>query len=85
LDYDFKSSVNIDFSLDFFEDKYEEDSELFIENRINAKKRLISLLDISPKVDLTIDDIVLYKKRAILNLDLKPVTEYKFKLKSIDF
>ena len=85
IDQDFKSSVNIDFSLDFFEDKYEVDSEDFINNRIKAKQKLIDLLEIEPKLELNIENIVLYKKRAILNLDLKPETKYSFKLKSIDF
>ena len=85
VENDFKSTVFIDFSLDFYEDKYEEWSEDFINNRIDAKERLISLLDITPKVDLVINDVVLYKKRAILNLDLKPETKYSFNLKAIDF
>jgi hypothetical protein len=37
-----------------------------------------------PSVKLTPDDIILYKKRAILNLDLKPKTKYKFTIKSFD-
>jgi hypothetical protein len=41
-------------------------------------------LEISPSVKLVPDDIILYKKRAILNLDLKPKTKYKFTIKSFD-
>jgi hypothetical protein len=85
IEDDFKSSVNINFSLDFFEDRDEFDDEAFIQNRIKAKEKLISLLEIEPKVELDIEDIVLYKKRAILNLDLKPKTKYTFKIKSVDF
>jgi len=44
IENDFKSSVNINFSLDFFEDSDEQDQEAFIENRIKAKEKLISLL-----------------------------------------
>ena len=84
IEKDFKSSINIDFSLDFFEDTSEAWTEEFINNRIKAKEKLITLLDITPKVELNINNVILYKKRAILNLELKPKTEYIFKLKSFD-
>lgn len=81
VENDFKSSIYIDFSLDFFTDTAEENSEEFIENRVEAKKRLFNLIEIEPKVNFTIDDIYLYPNKAILNLPLQPLTEYKIKLK----
>lgn len=81
IEQDFKSNFNISFSLDFYEDSWELNSEEFINNRIDAKKRLINLIEITPNVNINIDDIVLYKKEAIINLDLTPKTEYKVKLK----
>jgi len=84
LENNFKSVVNIDFSLDFFEDRDEIDSEGFIKNRIKAKEKLISLLKIEPKIDINIEDIVLYPKKAILNIKIKPETEYVLNMKSFD-
>lgn len=59
-------------------------SQDFIDHRIEAKKRLISLLEISPKVEFDIDDIVLHSKQARISLDLLPKTKYTFSLKSYD-
>jgi len=84
IEKDFKSSINIDFSLDFYKNKWKTGSDEFIKNKTKAKEKLISLLDISPHVKLLPEDIILYKKRAILNLNLKPKTEYKFILKSFN-
>lgn len=84
MELDFKSTINIDFSLDFFEDTSEEWSQKYIDNRIKAKQRLLELLEIKPQVDFSLDDIVLYPKKAILYLNLKPLTEYKFSLKSFE-
>lgn len=82
VDNDFKSTINIDFSLDFFEDSYEEWTKKYIDNRIKAKQKLINLLEIEPKININIDNIVLYPKKAILYLNLKPETKYNFSLKS---
>lgn len=78
----FKSSIEIDFKLDFFTDIWEENSDEFIKNRIEAKKRLLKLIDIKPKVKLSIDDIYLYKNKAILNYNLDSLTQYKINLLS---
>ncbi len=84
VENDFKSSVNIDFGLPFYEDISDIESEEFLENRIRAKKRLIELLDISPKLELSEKNIVLYPRSAILVLDLQPETKYSFSLKEYD-
>ena len=47
VENDFKTSINLDFSLPFYEDIKNVESEEFLKNRIQAKKRLIGLLDIS--------------------------------------
>jgi hypothetical protein len=60
---DFKSSISLDFSLPFYEDKGDIASDEYIKNRTNAKKRLIKLIAISPKVKLDVNDIVLYPKK----------------------
>ena len=80
----FKSRISIDFSLPFFEDKGKIASEEYIENRTNAKSKLIKLLSISPEIKLTVDDILLYPKKGIINLDLKPETDYKITLNSFE-
>ncbi|USN58655.1 MAG: hypothetical protein H6767_00615 [Candidatus Peribacteria bacterium] len=48
-----------------------------MQNRIDAKNRLLSLLHIEPNVAVTHEDVVLYPERAILYLPLQPLTEYK--------
>ena len=81
---DFKSSISLDLSLPFYEDKGEVASSEYIENRTNAKKRLIKLISISPEVKLNVNDITLYPKKWIISLDLKPETEYKITLNSFE-
>lgn len=82
VENNFKSDIAISFGMDFFSDIWEENSKEFIDNRIEAKKRLKDLILIEPKVDFTIDDIVLYNSRVILSLDIKELTEYKIWLKN---
>jgi len=60
IENDFKSSVYLDFGLPFYEDSEDINSDEFIQNRSDAKERLISLLDITPAINITPDDIVLY-------------------------
>lgn len=81
---DFKSNINISFSSPFFNDIWKENTDDYLKNRIDAKKRLKDLINIEPNVDLSIDDIVLYPNRWLLSLDLKPSTEYKISLKNFD-
>jgi len=77
----FKSSIELDFSLPFYEDTAEPGTKEFIENRKQAKEKLVGLIEISPQVDITDKDIVLYQKKAILYLDLEPTTKYDFNIK----
>jgi len=79
---DFKSSISLNFSLPFYKDKGEVASSEYIENRTNAKKRLIKLISISPEVKLNVNNITLYPKKWIISLDLKPETDYKVTLNS---
>ncbi|PID86289.1 hypothetical protein CSB08_01355 [Candidatus Gracilibacteria bacterium] len=79
---DFKSTVYLDFGVDFYEDKGESGDEEFLENRSLAKEKLIDIIEISPNVKLSKDDIVLYKKKAIINLKLKSLSAYKLNLKT---
>ncbi len=81
---DFKSSIHLDFSFPFYEDTATVGSEEYMKNRIEAKQRLISLLDISPEVNLSVDNIVLYPKKGIIKLVLQPLTKYKMSLKSFN-
>ncbi len=78
---DFKSNISLDLSLPFFTDVWILWSDEYIENRVNAKKRLISLLTLSPNVDILVDDVVLYPKKWIISLNLKPTTKYRISLK----
>jgi len=84
INNDFKTSIVIDFALDFFTDIWEENSIEYLKNREEAKIRLIKLLEIDPKVEIAIDDVYLYTNKAIINLNLQPLTEYKIKLSSFD-
>jgi uncharacterized protein YfaS (alpha-2-macroglobulin family) len=79
---DFKSIISLDFSLPFFEDKWELWSDEYLLNIENAKKRLVKLLSIKPDVKINIEDIVLYPKKWLINLKLKPLTEYEINLKT---
>lgn len=84
VENDFKSSVHIDFGLPFYEDTDDINSEAFIENRTAAKQRLIDLLEITPWVELTPNDVVLHPTSGTLVLALLPETSYTFALKSFD-
>lgn len=80
INNDFKSQVVIDFELDFFRDAWEIDSDEYIQNRVDAKKRLVGLFQIAPEIEVNINDIYLYPRKAILNLNLEPLTEYTVSL-----
>ncbi len=84
VENDFKSEIKLDFSLDFFTDLWDENSEEYINNRIDAKKRLKDLIVVEPSVDFTIDDIYLTPNRWILRLPLNPKTKYTIFLKDFD-
>lgn len=84
INNDFKTSVVIDFALDFFTDIWEENSVEYLKNREEAKIRLIKLLEINPKVEIALEDVYLYTNKAIINLNLEPLKEYKIKLSSFD-
>ena len=49
-----------------------------------ANSKTLKLIEINPKVEITIDDIILYPKKAILNIQLIPKTEYNISLKNFD-
>lgn len=84
IENDFKTSIVLDFELDFFEDVWSSDSKEFIENRIEAKNRLKNLISFEWDINLEIDDIYIYQNRAILNANLLPQTKYNLLLKSFD-
>jgi len=84
VENDFKTEIKLEFSLDFYTDIWDEDSDEFLINRIDAKKRLKDLITITPELEFDIGDIVLYSKKWILKLPLKPLTEYKISLKDFD-
>ena len=79
---DFKSNIDLEFSLPFYTDTWILWSDEYIENRINAKKRLISLLTISPEVEVLVEDVVLYPKKWTISLNLEPLTSYNISLQS---
>lgn len=81
----FLSTVNINFSKTFYEDIWQVNSDEFVNNRIKAKQKLLSLINIEPKIDLNIDDIVFYPNKAILYLKFKELTNYKISLKDFSF
>ncbi|MDD3646175.1 MAG: MG2 domain-containing protein [Candidatus Gracilibacteria bacterium] len=82
VDNDFKSTIYMDFSIPFFSDSGETDSEEYIQNRVDAKKRLLEILEFSPSIDLGVDDVVLYPNRAVLYAKLEPTTSYEIKVKN---
>jgi len=82
---DFLSVLNINFSNNFYEDIWEINSKDFLDNRIKAKQKLLSLINIEPKVELNIDDLVFYPNKAILYLNFKELTDYKVSLKDFNF
>ncbi|MDP2090984.1 MAG: alpha-2-macroglobulin family protein [Candidatus Gracilibacteria bacterium] len=84
VENDFKSEVKMDFSLEFFTEVGDENSEEYLKNRIEVKNRLKNLLVIEPKVDFSIDDIYLTPNKAILRLPLVPLTKYTISLKNYD-
>ena len=84
VENDFKSEVKLDFSLDFYSDVWNENSEEFINNRIDAKKRLKKLIVIDPAVNFSVDDIYLSPTKAILRLPLVPLTKYTISMKDFD-
>lgn len=79
---DFKSTIVVDFWLDFYSDLWDVNSEEFFDNRVEAKNRFLSFIDISPKLDYDINDLVLYPNKAILSLPLNPLTNYDIKFKN---
>lgn len=82
VENDFKSTIYMDFSIPFFSDAWEADSEKYIQNRVEAKKRLLDTIEFSPSVDLSLDDVVLYPNRALLYAKLEPTTSYEIKVKN---
>ena len=84
VENDFKSYINIDFSIDFYTDIWDEWSDEYMVNRIEAKKRLKNLLEIKPKVKINIENIILHPKKATLALQLDPLKEYTISLKSFE-
>jgi hypothetical protein len=55
-----------------------------LQNREEAKILLLNLIETSPKLDyeILLEDIYIYPRKAILNLNLEPKTEYTISLKS---
>ncbi|MDD2907509.1 MAG: alpha-2-macroglobulin family protein [Candidatus Gracilibacteria bacterium] len=84
INNDFKTSIVIDFELEFFTDIGEENSVEYLKNRNDAKARLVKLLEIEPKMDIALEDVYLYKNKAILNLALEPLKDYKIRLIPFD-
>lgn len=78
---DFKSELSFDFNLDFYTDLDELEvwKNKFLENRVNAKNKFLENFSINPKVNIDLDDIVLYPKKAIISLNLLSKKEYKIK------
>jgi hypothetical protein len=70
--------------LPFYYDTGNPSSQEYIDHRTGSKERLISMLEISPKVDISIDDVELYSQKGILSLNLLPETEYTISLKNYD-
>ncbi len=82
IENDFKTSINLEFWIPFYEDKWDVNSDEFLENRIEAKKRLASLIEVSWWVKLDYEDIILYPTKWIIYLNLQPLKKYKISLKS---
>lgn len=78
---EFKSQIVFSFwGSKFYEDVWQEGSELYIENRIQAKKRFLALLQTSENISVGLDDIILYPTSAILELNLEPTQTYTFSI-----
>jgi ribosomal protein S17E len=79
IDNDFKSQIKIDLNKKIFIDYSSKSSKQIIKEKTIAKKRLLSYFSIEPKVDVLVDDVILYDKYALVNLNLKPKTKYTIK------
>ena len=73
---DFKSTIRVELSKRLYStnsfSKEKQKKEL-----INAKKRLLKYIKISPWVKISVDDVIFYNEFAILHLYLKPKTRYE--------
>lgn len=78
---DFKSIIWINFSQDFYTDVWEEDSEEFLANRSKAKKELLKMIEINPKVELKEENLVFSPNKAVLYLNFKELTNYQILIK----
>ena len=66
-----KSQVEFRFSEDIYSDIGVLYSAEYISHRRDAKIAFLSALDISPRIDVTPEDLILTPDRAILTLPLK--------------
>lgn len=80
----FRSQIIFDFDYEFYRDIWVVNGENFIENRLEAKKLFLQILETSQNISITLDDITLYSKRAIVSLDLLPEQTYSFNIKTLD-
>ncbi|MGE3278482.1 MAG: alpha-2-macroglobulin [Candidatus Altimarinota bacterium] len=81
-DQDFKSILQIDFDTPLFDTKKKRDEEAEIDYRLQHKKALAQLLEISPPVEISPEEMTLYAQKAIIPLPLKEQTSYQITLKA---
>jgi uncharacterized protein YfaS (alpha-2-macroglobulin family) len=80
-DQDFKSIIAIEFTTPLFDTKKKREPEEEIEYRLQYKKTLAKLLEVSPSVGVIPEDITLYAQKALVPLQLKEKTTYQITLK----
>jgi len=81
-DQDFKSILQIDFDTPLFDTKKKREVEAEIDYRLQHKRALAQLLQVSPAVDINPEEMTLYAQKALIPLPLKEKTAYQITLES---
>lgn len=80
LENDFKSSIVWDFSIPVYSGFWITTTEQSSQIETEIKEKLSQMIKINPEVTVTKDNISIYGKKIILNLDLQPETSYTISL-----
>jgi alpha-2-macroglobulin len=82
-EYDMKSQIEFRFSQDIYSDIGALYSREYIDHRHESKIAFLKSLSITPRIDISPDDVMLTPEQAILTLPLKEWEKYTFSLSSI--
>lgn len=82
-EYDLQSEIEFRFSHDIFADTWALYSEEYIANRLKEKVAFLQKLDITPRVDITPDQIVMTPSRVSILAHFDEWVEYTIRLRDI--